>query len=62
MGFALVGVFGLVGLPAEAYLEAQDLRLDQVEGVAVDLDEALALLLVPFVSSPFRPMYCMKYD
>lgn len=27
-----------------AYLEAQDLRLDQREGLAVDLDEALALL------------------
>lgn len=28
----------------KAYLEAEDLRLDQVEGLAVDLDEALALL------------------
>jgi hypothetical protein len=27
-----------------AYLEAEDLRLDQREGLAVDLDEALALL------------------
>lgn len=34
------------GVPggAKAYLEAEDLRLDQREGLAVDLDEALALL------------------
>ena len=37
----------------EVYLEAEDLRRDQVEGHAVDLDEALALLLVPFVSFRF---------
>lgn len=30
---------------ANAYLEAEDLRLDQRERVAVDLDETLALLL-----------------
>lgn len=28
----------------EAYLEAQDLGLDEVEGLAVDLDEAFAFL------------------
>lgn len=29
---------------AKAYLEAEDLGLNQVEGLAVNLDEALALL------------------
>ena len=33
---------GLGGEGRVAYLEAQDLRLDQREGLAVDLDEALA--------------------
>lgn len=28
----------------EAYLESEDLGLDEVEGLAVDLDEALAFL------------------
>jgi hypothetical protein len=29
-----------------SYLEAENLRLDQTEGLAVDLDETLALLLI----------------
>jgi hypothetical protein len=33
------------GVVGAAYLEAEDLRLDEGEGLAVDLDETLALLL-----------------
>lgn len=37
------GCIGIDGIRV-AYLEAQDLGLDQGEGLAVNLDEALALL------------------
>ena len=33
------------GVDLSAYLEAEDLRLDQGEGLAIDLDETFALLL-----------------
>jgi hypothetical protein len=42
IGFVVV--FGEEGKVPSAYLEAEDLGLDQGEGLAVNLDEALALL------------------
>lgn len=44
-----------------AYLEAKNLGLDEVEGLAVDLDEALSFLFI-VVSTEFFLLIAIVYD